>query len=223
MDGIKSANHSAARRGGLSVAPTAKIPAAPSGAESGVVGDHAFGAEAPAVALQSTSPPTNFSHPAVGGRGGELRPSVFDLPESGTTPMPMTPQTPSEPAESMSAPSRYSDSLSSTGDTMPDVAASSRQRGPFVPLLLGGLALASWFSVQTWLLLGEKSALQATHASQQQTVESSGKLRQSLDAIAADTQRLSDSGNPNARLLVEELRKRGITINPNATAAPASK
>jgi hypothetical protein len=100
------------------------------------------------------------------------------------------------------------------------------QHGPFVPLLLGGLALLAWFGVQSWLLLEEKSALQASHTSQQQTVENATKLRQSLDAIAADTQRLADSGNPNARLLVEELRKRGITINPDAPAAapaPATK
>jgi hypothetical protein len=100
------------------------------------------------------------------------------------------------------------------------------ERGPFVPLLLGGVALAAWFGLQAWLLVEERTALQTTHASQQQTVDNAAKLRQSLDAIAADTQRLADSGNPNARLLVEELRKRGVTINPNAPAAapaPATK
>jgi hypothetical protein len=96
------------------------------------------------------------------------------------------------------------------------------ERGPFVPLLLAGLALAGWFGLQGWLLFEERSTLQATHAAQQQTVDNAAKLRQSLDAIAADTQRLADAGNPNARLLVEELRKRGITINPNAPAAPAA-
>jgi hypothetical protein len=93
---------------------------------------------------------------------------------------------------------------------------------PFVPILLGTAALLAWFGLQTWLLMDERASLKTAHSSQQQTVDNAAKLRQSLDALAADTQRLADAGNPNARLLVEELRKRGITINPNATpAAPA--
>jgi uncharacterized protein HemX len=96
--------------------------------------------------------------------------------------------------------------------------AAGEANNPFLPVLLGALALVVWFGVQNWLLQSERSALQATHASQQQTVENAAKLRQSLDGIAADTQRLADTGNANARLLVEELRKRGVTINPNAAA-----
>ncbi len=65
--------------------------------------------------------------------------------------------------------------------------------------------------------------MQAAHASQQQTVDNAARLRASLDAIAADTQRLADSGNANARLLVEELRRRGITINAAASAQAPTK
>ena len=93
---------------------------------------------------------------------------------------------------------------------------------PFVPLLLGALALLGWLGFQTQQLLNERQALQAAYVSQQQTVDNSGKLRASLDALAADTQRMADSGNPNARLLVDELRKRGITINPAGNTPPAA-
>jgi len=92
--------------------------------------------------------------------------------------------------------------------------------GPFVPLLLLTGALLLAFGMQTVQLLRERQALQAAHAGQQQTVDNAGKLRASLDALAADTQRLADAGNPNAALLVNELRKRGITINAAAQAAP---
>jgi hypothetical protein len=94
--------------------------------------------------------------------------------------------------------------------------------GPFVPVLLGALALLGWLGFQTHQLLNERQALQAAYLSQQQTVDNAGKLRASLDALAADTQRMADSGNPNARLLVDELRKRGITINPAASTPSAS-
>ena len=92
----------------------------------------------------------------------------------------------------------------------------ARARGPFVPLALACLALLGWMAFQSWLLLNDKQALQSAHASQQQTVDNAGKLRGSLDTLAADTQRLADAGNGSARLLVEELKKRGVTINPGA-------
>lgn len=95
------------------------------------------------------------------------------------------------------------------------------QHGAFVPLLLMELALLLAFGFQTAQLLRERQALQDAHAGQQQTVDNAGKLRTSLDALAADTQRLADAGNANAALLVSELRKRGITINA-AAPAPAS-
>jgi hypothetical protein len=99
------------------------------------------------------------------------------------------------------------------------------RHGPFVPLLLGTAALTGWFGLQSWLLVEEQGRLKAAYAAQQQTVENATKLRQSLDALASDTQRLADTGNPNARLLVEELRKRGVTINPKPadSGAPAGK
>lgn len=101
-------------------------------------------------------------------------------------------------------------------------AAVPRAYGAFWPLLLGTAALLLTLGWQTVLLLGERSALQAGHAGQQQTVDSAGALRKQLDALAADTQRLADAGNPNAALLVAELKKRGITINPQAAGWAAS-
>jgi hypothetical protein len=123
-------------------------------------------------------------------------------------------------------------------DTEPQAAARSRSssssaqaasrkaaaapHSAFVPLLIGLVALLVWLGFQTWLLADERAALQAAHQSQQQTVDNAGKLRASLDALAADTQRLADTGNANAALLVAELKKRGITINPNPSPpAPA--
>ena len=96
---------------------------------------------------------------------------------------------------------------------MPAQAAS---RSVFVPLLLG------WLGFQSWQPFSEPQALQTAYASQQQPVDNSAKLRAYLDTLAADTQRLADAGNPNARALVDELKKRGVTINPASTpAAPA--
>lgn len=91
--------------------------------------------------------------------------------------------------------------------------------GAFVPVLLATLALLLGLGWQCYLLLAERDGLQGAHTAQQLTVDNAGKLRGSLDALAADTQRLADAGNPNAALLVAELRRRGITINAKAGAS----
>ncbi len=100
-----------------------------------------------------------------------------------------------------------------------DATRKASAHGPFVPLLLLAAASLAWMGFQSWLLLTDLQALQAAHASQQQTVDNAAKLRASLDTLAADTQGLAEAGNGNARLLVEELKKRGVTINPAAAQA----
>ena len=85
-----------------------------------------------------------------------------------------------------------------------------------MPLLLGLLAVTAWLGVQAWQLEQDRQQLLATQATMAPTLDKAGQLRRSLDLLAADTQRLADGGNGNARLLVDELRKRGITINPNS-------
>jgi hypothetical protein len=110
-------------------------------------------------------------------------------------------------------------SEAATPHSAPASASAPRQHGAFLPLLLFGLALLSTLGWQTWLLASERDALNIAHANQQQTVDNAGKLRASLDTLAADTQRLADAGNASAALLVAELKKRGVTINPQAAAA----
>ena len=101
-------------------------------------------------------------------------------------------------------------------------AAKAQAHSAFVPVLFFGLAVLTVLGWQTWVLATERSSLNTAYEGQQQTVDNAGKLRTSLDGLAADTQRLADRGNSNAALLVTELKKRGITINPQAAAAAAA-
>jgi hypothetical protein len=41
--------------------------------------------------------------------------------------------------------------------------------------------------------------------------------------LASDTARLAEQGNRNAKLVVDELRKRGVTINTAAAPPPSPK
>ena len=87
---------------------------------------------------------------------------------------------------------------------------------PFVPLLVLALAFGGWAVFQTVMLIREANALTTLRAGQEQQMQNAAKLRQELDSVARDTAKLADNGNASARLVVDELRRRGITINPQS-------
>lgn len=92
----------------------------------------------------------------------------------------------------------------------------------FLPLLLLSLALSGWLGFQGWQLFTERQQLQKFAAGQEAQVENANRLRASLDRLALATRQLAAEGNPNARLLVDELQRRGVTINPaKASVTPA--
>ena len=93
----------------------------------------------------------------------------------------------------------------------------------FVPVALLAVTLLLWVGFQTTQLLREREGLQTLRQGQEAQVQSSQKLRASLDAIASGTAKLAGQGNPNARLIVDELKKRGVTINPNQQPAASGK
>jgi hypothetical protein len=101
--------------------------------------------------------------------------------------------------------------------------APRREVSPFLPLLLLAAALVMWFGFQTYQLAGERQQLAQMHFGQEAQIEAAGKVRASLDTVAAATAKLAEGGNINARILVAELRKRGITINPAVPPAAAPK
>jgi hypothetical protein len=93
-------------------------------------------------------------------------------------------------------------------------------RTVFLPVALLGVAILFWAGFQTSQLIRERQGLRTLKEGQETQVQGSQKVRASLDAVATGTLKLADQGNPNARLIVDELRKRGITINPAAAPAP---
>jgi hypothetical protein len=93
----------------------------------------------------------------------------------------------------------------------------------FVPLFILMLALATWTGFQTHQLLREKETLAMLRANQEPTIQQAQRVRQTLDQLATETQKLADAGNPNARLVVEELRKRGVTINRPSQSSSDTK
>ena len=94
----------------------------------------------------------------------------------------------------------------------------------FIPVCLLGASWLLWVIFQMVMLITEGSNLRTLKANQENTVQQAMKVRAQLDSIAAKTADLAARGNQGAKTIVEELRKRGVTINPNTnnpTATPA--
>jgi hypothetical protein len=96
-----------------------------------------------------------------------------------------------------------------------DATPAPAPRNVFVPGLLLALAVAGWSAFQCWQLVVERNNLAVAIAGQDAQMEQSQKVRAALENIATKTARIARAGNANATLVVEELRKRGITINPD--------
>lgn len=92
-------------------------------------------------------------------------------------------------------------------------------RSVFVPVLLLALAILVSLAVQAMFLVEEKRKLIAASAALEPQELAAGKIRASLDSLASGTAGLAAAGNPGARVIVEQLRSRGITINAPASSA----
>lgn len=110
----------------------------------------------------------------------------------------------------------YTDSGDTRKDSLP-------LRGLVVPVCLLVVAFVLWTGFQTSQLMRERGTLKAIVASQEAPVQEAAKLRTQLDAIARGTQELANQGNANAKTIVTELQKRGITINVAPPAEPTKK
>ena len=99
-------------------------------------------------------------------------------------------------------------------------AAMPAPRSAFVPTLLMALAIVGWLAFQGVQLVRERLQLGELQANLSTQAEAATKLRASLDTVATATAKLAADGNASARLIVEELRKRGVTINPQGQPKP---
>lgn len=94
--------------------------------------------------------------------------------------------------------------------------------GLLLPVALVVLASVVWTGFQTIQLVRERETLRTIRTNQETPVQEATKLRTQLDAIARGTAELANQGNPNAKTIISELQKRGITVNLNNPPAPTA-
>jgi len=100
--------------------------------------------------------------------------------------------------------------------------ARHRHSSPWPAVTLVTLATLGWFWFQTVQLVRDGRSLAEVRAAQEPAIGQAQKLRDQLDSIARATLELAQRGNPSAALIVQELARRGVTINPQPPASSSS-
>lgn len=93
-------------------------------------------------------------------------------------------------------------------------------KSPFLPLLLVTIAWLAWSAFQTDLLVTEHRGLLQLHTLQQSQLEQVRKIETSYLALVTATESLAAQGNANAKLVIDQLKARGVHLPPTQTGKP---
>ena len=91
----------------------------------------------------------------------------------------------------------------------------------FVPVFVLALTYLGWTVFQTAQLVIERNAVQTLRSNQEKQMEDSKKARERFESLSRETHLLASRGHRGAMLIMEELRRRGITITTDVPAQPA--
>jgi len=94
-----------------------------------------------------------------------------------------------------------------------------------IAIMITLAALLLWFGFQLVQQLRERSNLSAVKTSQESALQESEKIRAQFQTLVSKTSELANQGHPGARMVIDELEKRGIGAAPPPmpAARPESK
>ena len=92
-----------------------------------------------------------------------------------------------------------------------------------LPVAILAAAFLVAIGFQTVQLMSERGNLTRMYAGQEQAVQQTVRLRNSIDAFAGDTAALADKGDNAAKQVVDALRSQNINIKNNNATAPAAR
>lgn len=94
--------------------------------------------------------------------------------------------------------------------------------GSNLPLIITLAALTLYFGFQTLQSATERSNLTAVKSNQDAAMQEAQKVQAQFKNLVTRTGQLADQGHAGAKMVMEELQKRGIGFAPEA-AAPETK
>jgi hypothetical protein len=90
------------------------------------------------------------------------------------------------------------------------------ERGANLPLMILLIALVLWFGFQTLQLASERANLGEARGHQEAAMQEAQKLRTQFESLISKTSELANKGHAGAKLVMEELQKRGMAAQPEA-------
>lgn len=90
-----------------------------------------------------------------------------------------------------------------------------------LPVFLLALSMLVFLGFQTSLLVNDRTAISNNYAQQEKPLEQSAKIKAQLTALVSGTVKLAQSGNKNAQVITDQLKKSGLLQDkPQEQAAP---
>ena len=104
-------------------------------------------------------------------------------------------------------------------------AGSLRQAGVDLPVALLALGFFLALVFQSVQLVREGSVLAGLDRSQDVPLQDTLRMRQSVDALASDVAALAQSGDANAKQIVDDMARQNVIlrVNPETPAPPPPK
>jgi hypothetical protein len=90
------------------------------------------------------------------------------------------------------------------------------ERGANLPLTIVLIALVLWFGFQTVQLASERTNLGEARGHQEAAMQEAQKLRTQFESLISKTSELANKGHAGAKLVMEELQKRGMGAQPES-------
>ena len=87
-----------------------------------------------------------------------------------------------------------------------------------LPVALLALAVFLGLVFQTVQLVRNSETLAAIDRNQEGPLQETARLRQATDSLASDVAQLAQSGNANAKQVVDEMAKQNIVMRPTPAA-----
>jgi hypothetical protein len=92
-----------------------------------------------------------------------------------------------------------------------------------LPMILTLSALTLYFGFQTLQLLNERNNLAMVKSSQEAAIQEAQKVQAQFKTLVAKTSELADKGHAGAKMVMEELLKRGVGAAPQPGAPSEMK
>ena len=97
--------------------------------------------------------------------------------------------------------------------------------GSSIALTITIVSLILWFGFQAFQLVRDRSGLRLLKANQETAIQESAKIRTQFQTLMTKTAALANQGHAGARMVIDELQKRGVGIAPDErpTEKPETK